>query len=169
MENSKTIEDIKKNIISLYSAEKSIFGLFTYQDLIIDKELNLYIKFRKNNKPNIILGKEMILIQAIDLHKVIPTFVEDAINTVMAVKKCVRCQENEELYKEDILQQVDRIKSAYLKFLIISPQTQNNLKHALYYFGFTSKEVETFLNEEYLKELSKLEKKLVIKSEKSKL
>jgi len=169
MENSKNINDIKKDIISLYSSEKSIYGLFTYQDLIIDKELNLYMKFRKNNKPNIILGKEMILIYAVDLEKVIPSFIEDSINTVMAVKKCIRNQENEFLYKEDILQQIDRIKSYYLKLLILSGQTQNNLRQALYRFGYTSKEVEDFFSNGYLKDIQILSEKTNLKSEKSKI
>lgn len=160
-------KQIKDEIIKIYKSEKSIWGLFAYQDLVLTKDLELVMKSRKQiNKPNIVLGKEVVVVYAVKLEEIIPTFVEDAIKTVMAVKNVENNEENQLLHKEDILLQVDRIKSVYLKYLIISGETLNNIKNALFYFGYKQDFIDLFLDKEYLSEVNKL-RYLYIHSEKS--
>src|SRR5574343_1656214 len=99
-------KQIKDEIIKIYKSEKSIWGLFAYQDLVLTKDLELVMKSRKQiNKPNIVLGKEIVVVYAVKLEEIIPTFVEDAIKTVMAVKNVENNEENQLLHKEDILLQ----------------------------------------------------------------
>lgn len=157
---------LKDEIIKIFNEEQSIFGLFCYQDLVLTKDLELVMKFRKkNNKPNLILGKEFVVVYAIKIEEVIPKFVEDAIQTVMAIKNVPNTDTNQELYKEDIFLQIDRIKSSYLKYLIISSQTLNNVKQALFSFGYKQNEIDEFIDKDYLSEVNRLKELFIIHSE----